>query len=85
MLLICLKFTKFQVEHQLDQKIKLVRLNLGGEYCRKYDEIGRQQIGPFARYLQECGTVCFGTIPRPLEQNGLAEKTKPNSNGYGNK
>lgn len=33
-----------------------------------------QQMGPFARYLQECFIVAHYTMPGALEQNGVAER-----------
>ncbi|KAJ7961810.1 Retrovirus-related Pol polyprotein from transposon TNT 1-94 [Quillaja saponaria] len=53
--------------------IKIVRSDRGGEYYGKHG-VDRQHIGPFAKYLQECGTVAQYTMPGSPEQNGVAER-----------
>lgn len=31
-------------------------------------------LGPFAKYLEECGIICQYTMPGTPEQNGVAER-----------
>ena len=45
-----------EVERQLDKKVKIVRLDRGGEYYEKYNESG-QTPGPFAKFLERHG-IC---------------------------
>lgn len=65
---------KAEVENQLSKKIKAVRSNRGGEYYGRYDGFGEQRLGPFAKYLMECGIVPQYTLPRTSSQNGVAER-----------
>ena len=50
----------------------MVHFNRGVEYYGKYDEM-RCNLGPFVKYLQECGIdaryIMLGT-----QQNGIAER-----------
>ena len=48
---------KAEVELQLNKKIKNVRFGRGGEYYGRYDSLGEQHPGPFAKYLEKCGIV----------------------------
>ncbi|RVW91550.1 Retrovirus-related Pol polyprotein from transposon TNT 1-94 [Vitis vinifera] len=48
---------KVEVENQLSKKIKVVRSDHGGEYYGRYDGSGEQRLGPFTKYLMECGIV----------------------------
>ena len=47
------KAFKTKIELQQGKKIKVVHSDRGGEYYGRYDET-RRNLGPFARYLQEC-------------------------------
>ncbi|BFG20843.1 hypothetical protein CerSpe_071170 [Prunus speciosa] len=67
------KIFQTEVERQLEKKIKIVRLDRGGEYYGRFDE-GGQRAGPFARYLQDNGIVAQYTTPRTPQQNGVAER-----------
>ncbi|XP_022889256.1 uncharacterized protein LOC111404718 [Olea europaea var. sylvestris] len=51
------KSFKAEVELQLGKKIKAIKSNRGGEYYGRYDGSGEQRPGPFAIFLNECGTV----------------------------
>ena len=51
------KSFKFEVENQLNKRIKNVRSDRGGKYYRKYDGSSEQSSGPFSKFLEECGTV----------------------------
>ena len=48
------KAFKAKVELQQGKKIKVAHYDRGGEYYGRYDETGHN-LGPFAKYLQECG------------------------------
>ena len=48
------KAFKAEVELQQGKRIKVVHSDKGGEYYGRYDET-RCNLGPFERYLQECG------------------------------
>ena len=50
------KVFKLEVEKQLEKIIKIVRSYRGGEYYSRHGDVG-QLIGPFAKYLQDCGIV----------------------------
>ena len=50
-----------------------MRSNRGGEYYGRTGETG-QFMGPFAKYLQDCGIVSQFTMPGTPEQNGVAER-----------
>ena len=45
---------KVKVELQQGNKIKIVHSDINGEYYGRYDET-RRNLGPFVKYLQECG------------------------------
>ena len=51
------KSFKVEAENQLNKRIKNVRPDRGGEYYGKYDGSGEQRLGPFAKFLEECGIV----------------------------
>ena len=56
------KIFKLEVENQLNLKIKIVRSDRGGEYYGRHTPYG-QVLGPFARFLQECGIVAQCSTP----------------------
>jgi transposase InsO family protein len=67
------KIFKAEVENQHKQRIKVVRLDHGGEYYGRHTPYG-QVPGPFARFLQENGIVAqYSTAGEP-QQNGVAER-----------
>ncbi|KAH1151201.1 hypothetical protein GYH30_044930 [Glycine max] len=68
------KTFKVKVENQLNKRIKCVRSNRGGKYYGKYDSSGEQRLGPFARYLEECGIVPRYTMPGSPNMNDVAER-----------
>ena len=57
------KSFKVEVENQLNKRIKSVRSDHGSEYYGRYDGSGEQCLGPFSRYLEECGIVPQYTMP----------------------
>ena len=67
------KSFKSVIELKTSKRIKCVRSDRGGEYYGRYNEIG-QNLGPFARFLQECGIEAQYTMPGTPQQNGVAER-----------
>ena len=65
------KAFKAGVENQLNKIIKAVRYDRGGEYYGRYDRFGEQCLGPFAKYLEECGIVPQYTMPGSPSMNGI--------------
>ena len=65
------KVFKLEVEKQLGKVIKIVRSDRGGEYYGRHGDVG-QHMGPFAKYLQDCGIIAQYTMLGSLEQNGVA-------------
>ena len=63
----------YEVELQLENKIKVVRSDRGGEFYGKYTEAG-QAKGAFASYLQQNGIKAQYTTPYNPSQNGVAER-----------
>ena len=61
-------FKAFQVKVELQRgkMIKVVHSNRGGET--------RHNLGPFVRYLQECGIDAQYTMSGTPQQNGIAER-----------
>ena len=47
-----LKNYKAEVENQLNKRIKSARSDRGSEYYGKYDGLGEQRPGPFAKFLE---------------------------------
>ncbi|GFP83438.1 cytochrome p450 71a9 [Phtheirospermum japonicum] len=68
------KSFKAEVENQLNKRIKSVRSDHGGENYGRYDGLGEQRQGPFAKFLDECGIVQQYTMPGSLTMNGVAER-----------
>lgn len=50
------KIFKAEVENKLDKRSRVVRFDRGREFYGRYDDSGRN-LGPFAKFLQECGIV----------------------------
>jgi hypothetical protein len=67
------KIFKEEVENQHNQKIKVVRLDHGGEYYGRHTPYG-QVPGPFARFLQENGIVAQYSTPGEPQRNGVVER-----------
>ena len=65
---------KVEVENQLNKRIKSVKSDRGGEYYGRYDSLGEQRPGPFARYLEECGIVPQYTMSGSPSMNGVVER-----------
>lgn len=61
-----------EVERQLDRKLKIVRLDRGGEFYGKYNETGHP--GLFAKLLERLGICAQHTMHDMPQQNGVAER-----------
>ena len=68
------KSFKVEVENQLNKRIKNVKSDRGGEYYGEYDGSGEQRLGPFAKFLEECGIVPQYTMPGSPSMNGVAKR-----------
>ena len=68
------KSFKVEVENQLNKRIKNVRSESGGEYYRKYDGLGEQRPGLFAKFLEKCGIIPQYTMPGSPSMNDVAER-----------
>ena len=69
-----LKAFKEIVELQQGKKIKVVDSDKGGEYYGRYDETERN-LGPIAKYLQECGIDAQYIMHGTPQHNGIAKRT----------
>ena len=56
------KIYEAEVENQLNQRIKNVRSDIGGEYYGRFTESG-QHLSAFALFLREHGIIANYTIP----------------------
>ena len=62
-----------EVESQLERKVKIIRLDKGGEYYGKYCESGLCP-SPFAKLLEKHG-ICAQYIMLGIpQQNGVVER-----------
>lgn len=48
------KIFKVEVENQLGKRIKSIISYHGGKYYGKYDSLGKQYLGLFAKFLEKC-------------------------------
>ena len=62
-----------KVERQLKRKLKIIRLDRGGEYYGKYDELG-QCLGPLAKLLEKHDICAQYTMLGTPQQNGVVER-----------
>jgi transposase InsO family protein len=67
------KIFKAEVENQHNLKIKVVRLNRGGEYYGRHTDLGQNPC-LFALFRQENGIVHQFSMPGDPRQNGVAER-----------
>ena len=67
------KVFKLEVEKQLGKNIKIVRSDRGGEYYGRHGDVG-QHMGPFEKYLRDCGIVAQYTMSGSPEQNDVVER-----------
>ena len=73
------KAFKAKVENQLNKRIKAIGSvcgseNYDSEYYGRYDGSGEQSLGPFAKYLKECGIVPQYTMSRSPSMNGVSKR-----------
>ena len=68
------KIFKVEVENQLGKKIKSVRYDRGSEYYGRYDDLGKQRPGPFAKFLEECGIISQYTMRGLPTMNDVVER-----------
>ena len=68
------KLFKVEVGNQLNKRIKTVRSDRGGEYYGKYYNSGGQCLGPFTKFLEECGIVPQYTMLGSPSMNGVVER-----------
>ena len=69
----CSKHLKLKLKIN-STKESSVRSDCGGEYYGRYDSLGEQRPGPFARYLEECGIVPQYTMSGSPSMNGVVER-----------
>ena len=50
----------------------MIHSDRGDEYYGRYDEMGRN-LGPFAKYLQDCGINAQYTMLGTPQHNGISE------------
>jgi transposase InsO family protein len=67
------KLFKAEVENQLNEKIKVLRSDHGGEYYGRHAPYGKI-LGPFTKFLAEKGIVAQYSMPSKPRQNGVAER-----------
>ena len=62
------RFKEFKalVENQREKKIKVLRIDNGGEVCSK----------EFEEFYKKCGIACQKTTPYTPQQNGITERMK---------
>lgn len=48
---------KVKVENQLNKRIKSIISHRSGEYYSRYEGLGKQRLGSFAKFLEECGIL----------------------------
>ncbi|XP_017625018.1 uncharacterized protein LOC108468654 [Gossypium arboreum] len=53
---------------------KNIRSDCGGKYYGRYDGLGEQCLGPFAKFLKECSIVPQYTMPGSPSMNGVAKR-----------
>ena len=67
------KTFKEEVENQIDQKIKVVRSDRGGEYYGRHTDVG-QAPRSFFDFCNDHGIINQYTMPGTPQQNGVAER-----------
>jgi transposase InsO family protein len=68
------KSFKFEVELQLNKRIKGVRSDRGGEYYGRSDGSGEQRPGHIAKFLEDNGIVPQYTMSGSPAMNGVVER-----------
>ncbi|GJU68019.1 putative zinc finger, CCHC-type containing protein [Tanacetum coccineum] len=67
------KTFKAEVKNQFDRKIKVVRLDRGGEYYGRHTDVG-QALGSFFTFCKDLGIINQYTMLGTPQQNGVAER-----------
>nr|GEU93343.1 putative zinc finger, CCHC-type [Tanacetum cinerariifolium] len=67
------KTFKAKVENQLDNKIKAVRSDRGGEYYGRHTDVG-QALGSFFNFFKDHGIINQYSMPGTAQQNGVAKR-----------
>ena len=62
-----------KIERQLERKVKIIKLDRGGEYYGKYGE-SWQCPNPFAKLLKKCSICTQCTMLWTSQQNHVAER-----------
>ena len=73
-LYMCSKCLKPKLSYNSTKKIKNVRSDRGSEYYSRYDGLGEQCSGLFAKYLEECGIVPQYTLPGSPSMNSVSDR-----------
>ena len=89
------KNNKAEVENQLSKRTKGIRSDCGEEYYGRYDGLGEQRLGPFAKFLEEfniapqytmLGTPSMNSVterqnrtPKDMVRNMISHSTLPES------
>ena len=70
----CSNSSKLKLKINSTKGLKKVKSDRGGEYYGKYDGLGKQWSGPFAKFLEECDIVPQYTMPSSPIMNGVVER-----------
>jgi hypothetical protein len=65
---------KFEVELQLNKRIKCVRSDRDGEYYGRSNGSGEQRLGPFVIFLEDNRIEPQYTMPSSSTLNGVVER-----------
>ena len=65
---------KAEVKNQLDKSIKSIRYSRDGKYYDRYDDLDEQCLGPFDKFLDECGIIPQYTMSSSHTMNNIAER-----------
>ena len=68
------KSFKVEVENKLNNRIKSVKFDHGGDYYIRYDNSSEQRPGPFVKYLEECWIISQHTMLGSPSMNDVAER-----------
>ena len=68
------KIFKAEVKNQLNKRIKSVKSNCSGEYYGRYDGLGEQRPGLFAKLLEESGIIPQYTVLSLSTMNDVVKR-----------
>ena len=66
------KVFKAQVDKQSEKQIKIMKIDIGGEYCDRYTKDGQVQ-GPLGNFLQQNVSVAQFIMHGSPNQSSVAE------------